>query len=301
MIQYKINDFQIFEFSHENPKALIFFAHANGVPSLTYTELFEKIVQKFPVKIVSYDTRGIGLTSAPPLFSAKTWGWKQLVDDHNFLFQEVQKKNIGLDFIFAGHSLGAWLSLLSSTYTPVTKLLLFDPPILKPFTYFAWFFINIFGKQHLNPQSKKVKKRKITFPNILAAKESFKKSSFMKNWSDNTIQKYIESSFKSENVNSPITLRHSPDWEAHMFEQYPPTPWHGFLRIRRIIRRGITPIFFVGEKSDTCDPKAHTLVKLLLPNLSWVILPDAAHMFPIEQPDLVIKSIEPFLEKFLCL
>ena len=57
MLQYKISDFQLFEFSHAEPKALIFFAHANGVPSLTYTDLFEKLVETFPVKIISYDTK----------------------------------------------------------------------------------------------------------------------------------------------------------------------------------------------------------------------------------------------------
>ncbi len=299
MQQYTINDFEVFEFNHPKPQSILFFAHANGIPTLTYTQFFSELCQKFPLKIICYDARGIGFTKQQPVYS-NSWGWDTLVQDHLVLLNEIKKKYPSLtNIILSGHSLGAWLSLLVTAFVDIKKIIIFDPPILPLKLSAIWWAVNLVNRRDLNLPSRKVKKRKVNFENKDAAYQSLKKSSFMKEWNDSAIYDYIESSFEQNAASGLLTLRHLPEWEAHLFEQYPPTPFHTFSKIPKSTRKQMNPIIFVGAQSDTCAPQAGPLVKLFLPKAKWIILPKAKHMFPIEMSTQLIQTLQPYLLELL--
>jgi pimeloyl-ACP methyl ester carboxylesterase len=296
MIQHSINGFEIYEYPAINTskqKNIILFAHANGIPAQTYNLLFERISNELNCSVISYDMRGIGKTVTPHIIKNKNkWTWDILTEDHVQLFLKLkQLKNTNLNWIFLGHSLGAWISLLASQKIFNIKLILLDPPILRPNIIIKWTLAHFLNKRHLSPMSQKVKKRKTIFPSLEIACQELKKSSLMKNWDDTSIQNYVEASFK-ENIDGNILLRHDPLWEAHLFEEYPMGAWLGFLKIPYSIRKNIAPIFIVGALSDTCNPKAKKWVQFFFPHLKWTIIANAKHMFPIEMQTETISIIK---------
>ncbi len=299
MLQYTIDGFEVYEYPAPNTsteKNAFFFAHANGVPAQSYRSLFKKLSKKLNCSIISYDMRGIGKTIVPDTISTnkeKIWTWDILTQDHVNLFLKIKaQKNLNLNWILSGHSLGAWISMLASKEIPNHQLFLFEPPILVSKIIMKWIIIHFLNKKYLSPMSQKVKRRKIQFPSLQIAFHELKKSSLMKNWPDEVIQDYIEGSFKEQENGGELILRHDPLWEALMFEEYPMAAWEGFLKIPLSIRKNLDTIFFVGENSDTCNPKAKKWVQLFFPKLKWIIVPKGGHMFPLELQSECISLIQ---------
>ncbi|KAB8032218.1 alpha/beta fold hydrolase [Fluviispira multicolorata] len=297
MLQYNYDGFEIYEYSptqNEKIEKALFFAHANGVPAQTYRALFEKMALQFNWLIVTYDMRGFGKTKAKAKLikdNSSDWTWDLLIQDHIAVFQKVkEQKNKNISWLLGGHSLGAWLALLSANRLKIDDLILLDPAILPPKILWKWSFISFLKMKHLSPMGKRVKKRKIKFPSEEIALTEYKKSSFMQKWSDESIRDYIKGSFLEQE--NEIHLSHDPKWEAMMFEEYPALATIAFLKIPFQTRKKIRPLFFVGELSDTCYPNAEKWVKLFFPNLKWILIPEGKHMFPIEMPDLLIQIIQ---------
>ena len=290
-----MNDFELYTYlskTQNNETVNIFFAHANGIPALTYHNLFEKLSKQLNTNIFSYDLRGIGKTKLKEKMDPDFWSWQHLIDDHIFLFEELKKKHPGR-WILVGHSLGAWLSLLSSEKLGILDVWLLDAPILLPMTVLKWMTAIILKLKHLTPNGQKARRRTTQYVSFDAAYTRLKKTNFMKNWSDETIYHYLEGSF--EQKENSIKLRHNPEWEAHLFEQYPPAASIGFLKLSRSYRNKLKPVFFVGEKSDTCNSKSKLWVKLFFPKLKWVCIPNGTHMFPLELQELVIQQVSQFI------
>ena len=309
MKQYYIDDFAVYEYpaakvTEKKKQTILFFAHANGVPAQTYRTLFEKMVNTLNITVISYDLRGMGRTKAPGHLSASRKFneiWTILLHDHIALFEKIKKQkeqsNGTARWFLGGHSIGAWLSLLSAPFIKIDHLLLYDPAILLPKTAMMWFFLSLFKKNELSPHSRKVKKRKQQFASLEEILKTFKRSSFMKAWPEAVIKDYIEGSFVAHKETGSLHLRHNPNWEGGIFEEYPPSASIGFLRIPWQVRRKITPIFFVGAKSDTCNPKAKLWVKLFFPKLQWYTIPEGAHMFPLEMQDQTVELLQRVFEK----
>lgn len=288
-----LDDFELYYYfspTQEKVKQNVFFAHTNGIPALTYKVFLEKLSHDLNLNIVTYDIRGIGKTKIKENILKDKWSWQTLVDDHIFIFEQLKRKlDSKAPWVLAGHSLGSWLSLLSAEKLNIAAVWLFDPPILKPNIILKWLIISLLNRKDLSPNSQKVRKRRTRYPSYDAAYAQLKKSSFMKNWSKEFIYNYLEGSFSQED--GYIQLRHNPDWEGHLFEEYPPTASLGFLRVSFSFRKRLKPLFFIGEKSDTCNPQSRRWVKLFFPSLKWIPIPNGSHMFPIELPDQTIKYI----------
>lgn len=302
MIQYNVDGFEIYEYPApdiDEQKNAIFFAHANGIPALTYNSLFEKLSKQLNCMVISYDMRGIGKTTNLPLFSKKNkteWSWDILVEDYISLFNKIKShKSTNLTWILTGHSLGAWIALLASKVLLNFKLFLFEPPILAPKIIIQWSMIVLFNKRHLSPRGRKVKKRKTKFLSSQIAYQELKKSSLMQNWSEEVIRDYVEGSFSEEKNGGEASLRHDPSWEALMFEDYPMAAWRGFIKVPYNIRRNLNIIFFVGENSDTCNPKAKKWVQLFFPKMKWITIKNGTHMFPLEMQFETITNIKNHL------
>lgn len=286
-------EFQCYHFKPTSTKISsqkIFFAHANGVSAQTYRTLFEKMSERFGVEIVTYDMRGIGKTKAPFQINKKKWGWFELIEDHIRLFHLTQKLfPPSTKWILSGHSLGAWLALLSAHRLQQTQLLLFDPPILKPKIVLQWNFARLIGRKDLSPTSKKARKRRTVFDSGEVLFSQLKQRPFTRNWSDAVIADYIEGNYRLQEEG--MTLRHDPLWEAHLFEEYLPSATAGFLKMPRSIRQSIHPLFVVGEDSDTCNPRAKKWVQFFLPQARWHVIERGSHMFPLEEQEQTLNAI----------
>lgn len=297
MIEYKIDSFHMYEFSVKNPRAVIFFAHANGIPAVTYKDLWTLVSETLNVSILCYDMRGIGKTTSSPVYNDQNWGWKVLVDDHVKLFERVKKtypKNT--QFILCGHSVGAWISLLSTQHVGEYPLLLCDPPILRGKEAIGWLILHLLKKRTENQRSKKALNRRINFDSEESALEFFSKTPLLSKWDKSILTEYIRGLFQHDSHSNQFVLKHSPEWEAHIFAQYPPTATQGFKQLPKKLRDKLKPIFLVGELSDACDPKAKGWIKRFFPHLQWVVIPKVGHMFPIENRDAMLTALESVLK-----
>lgn len=299
MIEYNLNNFAVYEIeAPSSTNKAVFFSHANGIPALTYKSLLEKMAKELNAHVITYDLRGFGKTTKQSLENnaSKVWFWDILAQDHEELFFAMQKKLPQIkEWILCGHSLGAWLSILSMRKLNVAKLILMDPPILPSKIIFPWFILHLLKKTELSPLSKKVKKRKKMFPSFEIAKQELKKSRLMQNWPLESVENYINGSFHVNDQNSIIHLRHDPNWEGKIFEEYPMGAWRGFITIPKKIRNNIQPFFLVGENSDTCNLNAKYWVKLFFPKLKWIKIKNGTHMFPIEQQAETLKELKEII------
>lgn len=303
MFSYSINvpetgeEFQCYHFKPRTEGHLaqkkMFFAHANGVSAQTYRTLFENMSARFGIEILTYDMRGIGKTKAPFKIDKKKWGWFELIEDHIRLFQLVaQTFPASTKWILSGHSLGAWLALLSAQRLQQTELLLLDPPILKSNIVFQWNIARCIGRKDLSPTSQKAQRRKKIFSSQEALFSALKEKPFTRNWPVEVIADYIDGNYqvKAPPILSEMMLRHNPLWEAHLFEEYLPTAAAGFLKIPRAFRQTMNPLFLVGERSDTCNPKAKKWVQFFLPRARWHVIEGGTHMFPLEAQEQTLNA-----------
>lgn len=299
MKHFKLNEFEIYEIPPPLPtNKAIFFGHANGIPALTYKTFLEKIAKEINCHVFTYDIRGFGRSKLPTLTPNKqhVWFWDILSQDHAQLFLAIKAKlPQNTEWILCGHSLGAWLSILSLKSIHVKKLILMDPPILPPKVIIPWTFLHLIKKTHLSPISRKVKNRKTTFPSTEQAVSDLKKSSLMKLWPDECVKDYIDGSFIESQIKNNILLRHDPNWEGKIFEEYPIGAWRGFIEIPKHIRKEIEPCILVGEKSDTCNINAESWVRLFFPKLKWIKINNGSHMFPIELQDITVAHLKQII------
>lgn len=272
-------DFSCYEYFNDKvaPQFHFFFAHANGIPAQTYSSFFKNVCLRFPVRILSYDMRGIGFTKKePPKNFNQLNNWTVLLDDQKNLLESFYSPQE--TWFIGGHSLGAWLSYLCLDFFQLQNLILFDPPILPFWTILKWNVAKIIGKPELSPNAIKVKQRKKVFATREEIFERYKKSNLMKDWESECIWNYIDACFELKKDHW-YHLRHDPNWEARMFEEYPSSAMSLFLQLSQERRKQLNPVLYVGENSDTCNPNAKNWVKFFLPNVKWKTVNKGEHMF----------------------
>lgn len=286
--------FQLYEY-HPDPadtvELHILFAHGNGIPALTYQTFLQDLARRLKAHIVAYDMRAIGRTTAPLWIDIKSWGWKVLIQDHVVLCRYLQEQHAGR-WLLAGHSVGSWISLLASETLGIADVWLLDPPLLKNWQIVLWCAGVLVNRRDISPGSGMARRRRTAFPSFQVAYETLKGRSFMAHWPEEALRNYLEGAFVQQE--GSIQLRHAPLWEAHIFEQYPPMAFWGFLRLSWKFRKELRALFFVGEKSDTCSPKSGFWVKLFFPKRHWVCISGGNHLFPVEQPTKTADAIVKF-------
>ena len=288
--------FHCYVIRHISAKKVVFFAHANGVSALTYKHFFECLSESLEATVFSYDMRGMGKSQEVEknLHEANpSWVWELLAMDHIYIFHALQKQ-FPEDFekkqlLLMGHSLGAWLSLMTSHRLPHNLPILLDPPVLHWKVSSIWSYAILTGRRHLHLIGQKARKRRKVYDTEKQALDAFKRSTLMSGWDEQALKNYIEATF--EKHGEKFYLRHDPLWEATIFESMPMTTLTGLLNIPFFARRKIPYHFIVGEHSDACNADAGWYIRTLLKSAHWFVKSNAKHMFPIEDPKGTVELL----------
>ena len=284
-------------------RAVLFFAHASGISSKTYESFLTRLSKELSLIVYAYDMRGFGFSKSEDCLniSKNKWLWDSLSKDHARLLETLKTK-FPHDFkdtplILMGHSLGAWITLLSSKHREdKATLIALDPPLYGFFKSLTWTFKVCLGLRRYHEIGYRVRKRRTTFPNKKIALRAFKRAKLMRNWPDKVIYDYIEGTFE-ERADESLEIRHNPNFEAMLFEAMPLSSYTGFSYIPKRLRQKMNVEFIVGEKSETCPKDIFPSIKRILKNSSMHILKKGEHMFPMENEIETISLIKNILKK----
>lgn len=263
----------------------VLFSHANGVSARTYGHLLQKWANETGLVIYTYDVRGMGLSNRPVVAayaSGKQDVWRHLTRDLIEVFEDVcerEKKTTKQQWMFAGHSLGGWISLLGASKASLKHVLLFDIPLLPVHQSALWTAACLLQIRSMHPLAKVARRRKRTYKSVDQAVKSFGRTAFFKSWPEERIRTYIEANF--EHHGEKIDLLHDPLWEADIFEAMPANAFSAMRRLPAKNRKKMNIVLVVGTRSEVCQPTWNRYVNLFFPHVRRVEM-EGGHMFPFE-------------------
>ncbi len=279
----------------------LFFGHATGVPSLAYKTLFARLASELNVIVAAYDVPGFGESKGAE--TRTNWRpnlWTDLATEHSVHWEIAKgwlQKETGLDeridWIFFGHSIGAWLSIWAGASLGLRRVIALDLVWLPVKVAFLWSLVARLGLRAKHPVGQKSITRRSAFASKEDAILLLKKKSLFRGWNDDAMKDYVDSLF-SENDNS-ATLTHDPKHEAAMFFSQPVAMAPLFNAISKVNRESLDLLFVAGGDSDTCDYRRFPNLKKIFPSASCIVIPGATHMFPLADHDTTIKTIRTFL------
>ncbi len=280
----------------------IFFGHATGVPSLAYKTLFSALVDKLGVAIVSYDVPGFG--GSKDAAAGMNWRknlWLELADAHckrwraaeSWLKKETNVSD-NLDWIFVGHSIGAWLSIWAAASLGLTKVIALDLVWLPRKMAFLWGLAATLGLRSKHPVGRKSVTRRRSFASNKEAATLLARKSLFRGWGEKAMEDYVDSLFFETEQSAVLT--HNPQLEAALFYSQPVAMSPIFKAIPEANRVKVELLFVAGSKSVTCDYRRFGKLKRIFPAATCVVLQDREHMFPLSDHENTVRVIENYIK-----
>lgn len=196
------------------------------------------------------------------------------------------KKN-GIENPFlVGHSMGATVSMIVHALygVKVRAMILIEPIFLRE----DFYSIHITAKDH--PLASKALKRKNHWKNRSEAMGYLKSKSLFKNWTEEMLELYITYGMK-ESKGGGLELICSPKTEAALFiggVQY---------NIWPLLSKISCPVLVIeGESTDSKNYIDLERTVAVLPKASHIIVADAGHLVPMEQPSKIVAIIGDFFK-----
>lgn len=179
------------------------------------------------------------------------------------------------DAIGVGHSMGGATLLMAQLLDPsrFAGLVLVEPILPQP----------PYGRFEL-PLVEAARKRKRSFPDLLAVRENFEDKAPFDHWVDAAFDGYLEDGFLESD--GQIVVACAPEFEA---EVYLAAGAHGmFGRLREV---EVPVVLLFGDSMDTFTPEWIEAISSSLPNGTVQIVDDADHFIPMARPEVVADAV----------
>ena len=288
------------EFLKGGAKKALLFLHANGIAALTYSHFLHAWSQLWQIPLVAIDQRGFG-ASRLKIDAAYADGrfqlWHVLKRDLIQAHGDLHRIYPEVNWIIAGHSLGAWVALLAAAHMPVDDLILFDPPLLSQRNRVLWYLACQFKRRTNLEISRRARSRKRIYDISNELHRVFSRTLFFKNWDDEHIKAFIKANYAQRG--EKLVLRHNPDWEADIFEAMPPSARRELRKIKKGRKTPLRPHVIAGGDSDTCDHSWRPLIAQEFPLSTWHVVPDAGHMLVFQRESEVLSLLEKNQRNFI--
>jgi pimeloyl-ACP methyl ester carboxylesterase len=275
----ELTQIQILDFGGTGP--VLHLAHANGFPPGTYRLMAESLAETYHV--IALPSRPLLPGSSP----SSAPNWQPLTRD---LIQGLDR--LGLSHIVGvGHSLGAVLTLCAAIERPdlFHAIVLIEPVILPPAGLWMLRVLRRIGLKERQPLVQGALHRRRTWPSREACFEHLRGKPLFAQWSDAALADYVESGTR-ERMDGGVELAYPPEWEAQIFATTPTAIWHDLPRLhtRTLVIR--------GETSHTFFPAVEKRMARRLAQATFVTIPHAGHLVPMEQPTETAAAIGHFLD-----
>lgn len=259
-------------------KETMVFAHANGYAPQAYVELHDSLRDTVNLHSIEFTPLQYGTDHS----GAKDWHFfkNELIE---FVESNFDKPVVGM-----GHSLGAISTLLAVNERPdlFSKIILLDP-VLLPKHMLRWtFLLPLWIKKKYVPVSKIALKRKDVFNNKKEVFEYYRTKNVFKRLSDKTLRAYIDSGFV--HIGEQVTLRYTKEWESHVYATIV-NSWPFIPQVN------IPTLAIRGVESDVINDKSWHHWQDIHNQTSFVEIPDAGHLVPLEQPVAVANAVKDWM------
>ncbi len=258
-------------------------AAANGLPPQVYTPLVKALSDH--LEVIALQPLAMRSPSPPP----RPLRWVALADE---LAHQLQRGGYhGL--IGLGHSLGGTLSLFVAARHPglFRALVLLDPVIFS-YRYLAGFaLLRFLGLSDRFPLAVQARRRRTHFPSREAAEAHYRQRAFFRRWHPEAFAAYLAHGLIPDPASDGVRLAYPPEWEAAIFASAPLEVWRWARKVR------LPTLVIYGAHSNTFLPPARRRLQRLWPQARFVALPQAGHMFPLEQPEATAEVVLSWLHE----
>lgn len=261
----------------KNVKAVIHFAHANGVPSRVYQKLFDALSDDFDVVYVPL----IGPDKRYPI----TNHWPHLVQQ---LIDSIVQQSAGRPVIGLGHSLGAVLTLMAAMQRPelFSQVLMLDPPLITGQHSLFLHLAKLFHPETVdkNTPAGLSAKRRDHWESREQAAELLRSKAFYQNFDPDCFDAYIAHALTADPVRGGVTLSIPKQDEVEIFRLNPSLWWLPMSPPRVPVH------LLVGDQSPFLKKgfPQQSQRKLGIP----FSITAGGHMFPLEHPKITVDLIK---------
>ena len=263
-------------------KPLIHFAHANGVPALVYSKLFDLLKDQYDVIY----TPTLGPDKRYPIDN----GWESL---SNQVIDSIVQQAEGRKVIAVGHSLGAVLSLLASMKRPelFEQVIMLDPPLIVGKAAFAMMLMKTFNPKMLDkitPAGLSAKRRD-HWDSRAQASELLRPKGFYQLFEETCFQDYIKYALMDDPVRGGVELTISRDDEVKIFRTNSTMYWLPMPKVQ------VPTVLVSGQDSPFIKQKLPQAIKKKL-GIPFTVM-QGGHMFPLEYPIETVELIKSLIQK----
>ncbi|AOA57848.1 alpha/beta fold hydrolase [Acinetobacter larvae] len=266
--------------THPQPaKAIIHFAHANGVPSKVYQKLFDLLQDEYDIRYVPM----IGPDKRYPISNQ----WHDLVDQ---IIDSVVQQTPGRNVIGLGHSLGSILTMQAAKRRPdlFKQVILLDPPLIMGKQSLFFHFTKLLRPKmvdQITPAGLS-KRRRDHWESREQAAALLRPKGFYKDFDAACFDAYIQHALRDD-ARGGVCLSIPKADEVQIFRT---NPSHWWLPSAK----ATTPMHVVvGDKSQFYQRGFIQMAKA-----KWGLdytLTQGSHMFPLEHPQQTVNIIKQLI------
>jgi pimeloyl-ACP methyl ester carboxylesterase len=256
---------------------LLLCTHATGFCGRLWELLADELRGEF--RVIAYDVRGHGRSSAPPPPDAYDW---ELLALDLVALAEALCARLGvarIDYAI-GNSMGGAISLVAASRRPERfgRIALIDPVILLPEQR-----ARTTGS---NERAEGARKRRALWPSRAAVRAAYATRALFADWQPRALDLYVEHGFR-ERPDGQVELRCAPEVEGALFALAPRLDLFAdapALRVPGALMR--------AERGDFSPESAQRLVAAAPGLALWPI--DCAHLAPMTEPQALAAELRAF-------
>jgi pimeloyl-ACP methyl ester carboxylesterase len=266
------------DFGGEGPE--LHFAHANAYTPGAYWPFLSHLTDNFHV--LGLKQRPLWPGQPPRQLN----DWSLFADDLiAFLDQQALQGVIGV-----GHSLGAVATMMAAVRRPelFRVLVLIEPVFLAPAVLEM---ARQYPEQAFEiPLVRIARKRRDRWPTRAEAFAHFRQKKVFSRLSDEALWSYVNHAL-CDDADGQVTLCFPAIWEAQIYGTPPTDVWQLLPQLSQ------PTLAMRATETDTLLSPAWTLWQEIQPDATFVEVPSAGHLLPLEYPAATAEKIYGFLQK----
>ncbi|GGC95860.1 alpha/beta fold hydrolase [Aquisalinus flavus] len=249
--------------------------HANGLTALSYRQLIAPLAAEHD--ILAFDHRGHGRTGLPA-DPDDLRDWHVYADDAAALLAQHAQPAEGWTLI--GHSMGAVTSLMvaASGRIPVRRIVMIEPVVVPVAAHWIARSPMRGVMREILPVARKAAARRASFPDAVAAKNSYAGKPFFARWADGVLDDYLADGLAHDG--EAVRLACDPAWEAATFAAQGHSFWQALDAATAATNGRVSAIY--AETGSTASGTSR--IRLSGQGVRGIVLPAATHLAPQEYP-----------------